>query len=56
MVGTAEMICFSIFLLPKLVDLPCVIESHKTVDNKSFYKTADICQVSMKNINNKQSN
>lgn len=32
-------------LSAKLVDLPCVIESHKTVDNKSFYKTADICQM-----------
>ena len=27
------------------MDLPCIIESHKTVDSKSFYKTADICQV-----------
>lgn len=32
-------------LSSKLVDLPCVIESHKTVDSKSFYKTADICQM-----------
>ncbi|XP_027045830.1 transcription initiation factor TFIID subunit 7-like isoform X2 [Pocillopora verrucosa] len=32
-------------LSAKLVDLPCVIESHKTVDNRSFYKTADICQM-----------
>ncbi|KAK3092622.1 hypothetical protein FSP39_005073 [Pinctada imbricata] len=29
----------------KMVDLPCIIESHKTVDGKTFYKTADICQV-----------
>lgn len=29
----------------KVVDLPTVIESLKTIDNKSFYKTADICQV-----------
>jgi len=29
----------------KLVDLPCIIESHKTLDKKSFYKTADICQM-----------
>ena len=28
----------------KVVDLPTVIESLKTIDNKSFYKTADICQ------------
>lgn len=29
----------------KIVDLPAVIESLKTIDNKSFYKTADICQM-----------
>ncbi|XP_061691723.1 transcription initiation factor TFIID subunit 7 [Syngnathoides biaculeatus] len=29
----------------KLVDLPCIIESLKTVDKKTFYKTADICQM-----------
>lgn len=29
----------------KLVDLPCILESLKTVDKKTFYKTADICQV-----------
>ncbi|ELK05137.1 Transcription initiation factor TFIID subunit 7 [Pteropus alecto] len=28
----------------KLVDLPCVIGSLKTIDNKTFYKTADISQ------------
>jgi len=28
-----------------LVDLPCIIESSKTVDKKNIYKTADICQV-----------
>jgi len=32
-------------LSAKLVDLPCIMESHKTVDNKSFYKTADISQM-----------
>eukprot|EP00126_Sphaerothecum_destruens_P009432 Sdes_comp20506_c0_seq15m15003 len=32
-------------LFAKLVDLPCIIESHKTLDNKNFYKTADICQL-----------
>ena len=32
-------------LAGKVVDLPCVLESHKTVDNKSFYKTADVCQM-----------
>ncbi|PFX29969.1 transcription initiation factor TFIID subunit 7-like isoform X1 [Stylophora pistillata] len=32
-------------LSAKLVDLPCIIESHKTVDNRSLYKTADICQM-----------
>lgn len=29
----------------KLVDLPCVVESLKTVDKKTFNKTGDICQV-----------
>lgn len=29
----------------KLVDVPCVIESLKTIDKKTFYKTADICQM-----------
>ena len=29
----------------KLVDLPCIVESHKTLDNKRLYKTADICQM-----------
>ncbi|GFS15869.1 transcription initiation factor TFIID subunit 7 [Elysia marginata] len=29
----------------KLMDLPAIIESMKTVDKKTFYKTADICQM-----------
>lgn len=29
----------------KVVDLPTIVESLKTIDNKSFYKTADICQI-----------
>lgn len=29
----------------KLVDLPCIIESQKTMDNKQMFKVADICQV-----------
>lgn len=29
----------------KVVDLPTIIESLKTIDSKSFYKTADICQM-----------
>ena len=29
----------------KLMDLPTIVESHKSIDRKSFYKTADICQV-----------
>ena len=28
-----------------MVDLPTIMESHKTIDNKTFYKTADICQL-----------
>ncbi|GLV43107.1 TBP-associated factor 7 [Carabus blaptoides fortunei] len=34
------------WLMPaKLFDLPTIMESLKTIDNKSFYKTADICQI-----------
>ena len=29
----------------KLVDLPCIIESQKTIDGKQMFKVADICQV-----------
>lgn len=29
----------------RLVDLPCIIESLKTIDKKMFYKTGDICQM-----------
>ena len=29
----------------KLVDLPSIIESQKTLDNKHMFKVADICQV-----------
>ncbi|XP_013189129.1 transcription initiation factor TFIID subunit 7-like [Amyelois transitella] len=29
----------------KIVDLPTIVESLKTIDNKSFYKTADISQM-----------
>ena len=29
----------------RLVDLPCIIESLKTVDKKTFYKSSDICQM-----------
>ena len=37
---------FDGWVLPaKVVDLPCIIESHKTLDKKNFYKTADICQM-----------
>lgn len=37
---------FDNWILPsKIVDLPCIIESHKTLDKKNFYKTADICQI-----------
>lgn len=35
------------YLYAKAVDLPTIIESHKTIDKKSFYKTADICQMLM---------
>ncbi|KAF8587426.1 hypothetical protein K439DRAFT_1630721 [Ramaria rubella] len=29
----------------KLVDLPCIVESQKTLDNKNMFKVADICQM-----------
>ncbi|KAH9035500.1 TAFII55 protein conserved region-domain-containing protein [Lactarius pseudohatsudake] len=29
----------------KLVDLPCIIEAQKTIDNKRMFKVADICQM-----------
>ncbi len=29
----------------KLVDLPCIMEAQKTIDNKRMFKVADICQV-----------
>ncbi|XP_059474754.1 transcription initiation factor TFIID subunit 7-like [Neocloeon triangulifer] len=29
----------------RLMDLPTIMESLKTIDNKNFYKTADICQL-----------
>jgi len=29
----------------KLVDLPCIVEAQKTLDNKNMFKVADICQV-----------
>ncbi|ESO04627.1 hypothetical protein HELRODRAFT_191659, partial [Helobdella robusta] len=31
----------------KLVDLPCIVESYKTTDRKTFYKCADISQMLM---------
>jgi len=40
------MIRFDNWIYPaKLVDLPCTIECLKTIDKKTFYKTADICQM-----------
>ncbi|KAH9934714.1 TAFII55 protein conserved region-domain-containing protein [Fomitopsis serialis] len=29
----------------KLVDMPCIVESQKTLDNKQMFKVADICQM-----------
>lgn len=29
----------------KIVDVPTIVESMKTIDGKSFYKTADVCQL-----------
>lgn len=37
---------FDAWHLPSRVfDLPCVIESHKTLDRRTFYKTADVAQI-----------
>lgn len=37
---------FDGWVLPaKIIDLPTIIESHKTLDSKNFYKTADIAQM-----------
>ncbi|XP_052792960.1 transcription initiation factor TFIID subunit 7-like [Mya arenaria] len=33
------------YIPAKMVDLPCIIECHKTVDMKTLYKTADISQI-----------
>ncbi|XP_043230513.1 transcription initiation factor TFIID subunit 7-like [Amphibalanus amphitrite] len=33
------------YLPAKIVDLPTITESYKTIDGKNFYKTADICQM-----------
>lgn len=33
------------YLYAKVVDIPTIIESLKTIDKKSFYKTADVCQM-----------
>jgi len=33
------------YLYAKVVDLPCIMESLKTIDKKSFYKTSDVCQM-----------
>lgn len=35
----------NLLLNAKVVDLPTIVESMKTIDNKNFYKTADICQM-----------
>ncbi|XP_077001341.1 transcription initiation factor TFIID subunit 7-like isoform X2 [Tamandua tetradactyla] len=41
----AVVVIEDVSLTAKLVDLPCVIESLKTLDKKTFYKTADISQM-----------
>lgn len=33
------------FYNAKLVDLPAIIESQKTLDNRQLFKVADICQM-----------
>lgn len=39
-VGIADKLFFAV-----LVDLPAIIEAHKTLDKKNIYKVADICQM-----------
>ncbi len=34
----------------KLVDLPCIVESQKTNDNRHLFKVADISQVSLRSV------
>ncbi len=31
--------------IARLMDLPCIIEAHKSLDRKNLFKNADICQV-----------
>lgn len=42
---TGEVRIDHMLLHAKVLDLPTIIESLKTIDNKTFYKTADICQI-----------
>lgn len=42
---TGEVRLDHLLLHAKVFDLPTIIESLKTIDNKTFYKTADICQI-----------
>jgi len=42
---TGEVRLDHMLLHAKVLDLPTVIESLKTIDNKTFYKTSDICQI-----------
>ena len=42
---TGEVRLDHMLLHAKVVDYPTIIESLKTIDNKTFYKTADICQM-----------
>lgn len=42
---TGEVRLDHMLLHAKVVDFPTIIESLKTMDNKTFYKTADICQM-----------
>lgn len=42
---TAKVLFDGVTFSAKLVDLPCIIESWKTFDKKSLWKTGDICQL-----------
>ncbi|KAK6639360.1 hypothetical protein RUM43_007633 [Polyplax serrata] len=42
---TGEVRLDHMLLHAKVVDFPTILESLKTIDNKTFYKTADVCQM-----------
>lgn len=33
------------FVAPLAVDMPCIVESHKTIDHATYYKSGEVSQV-----------